>query len=322
MASALTLHLLKSQLVLWAVCNQYTPNRPPCFDGAACCPSSEQLQTLLRWNFVHTPTSPICARLAGKEGGVTSARPVRVKRKEKSTPKPSLVTLAAPSLPQASSLIRSSPPLTLSSFPQSQEWIRPPHLSMRQKMWKHWQYLDLWRRTGPVSTKPALESAYLGMGVTCNLIPGCLFCSASVIWGGAGTCSLSSGERQDFLPDSMSLASSSMGGIVVLRTKESEVIPVYTRSRRKATFSNLVISQNQHNEITATYMMISLRTQIRKKRNCSEVGLTTSLATKLCSSVQLPQAASWPLLCPPHLRMGNSEHRPTPVSYSLSRELS
>lgn len=63
----------------------------------------------------------------------------------------------------------------------------------------------------------------------------------------------------------MSLASSSMDGIVVPATKDSEVIPIYTRSRRKVRFSNLVLIQDQYNEIIIIYMMTSLWTPDMKK---------------------------------------------------------
>lgn len=63
----------------------------------------------------------------------------------------------------------------------------------------------------------------------------------------------------------MSLASSSMDVIVVPATKDSEVIPVYTRSRRKARFRYLVHIQNQYNEIIVTYMTTSLWTPDTKK---------------------------------------------------------
>lgn len=71
-------------------------------------------------------------------------------------------------------------------------------------------------------------------------MPGWLLRSALVVWGVAVTCSLAFGERQDF-PDSIFLASSSIDVILVSATKESQVIPVYARSRRKAGFSKLIL---------------------------------------------------------------------------------
>lgn len=88
MDSALNLHLLKSQLVLWAVCNQYTPSRPPYFYGAARCPSSAQLQRLPLLALCAPPPPKSVPGWQERKVGSTSARPVRVKRKEKSTPNP------------------------------------------------------------------------------------------------------------------------------------------------------------------------------------------------------------------------------------------
>lgn len=78
----------------------------------------------------------------------------------------------------------------------------------------------------------APESAYLGSGATCSLIPGRLSCPTLVMWGVAGTCPISFGERQDF-PHSTSWAESSTDDLLVSATEELEVIPVYARPGRE-----------------------------------------------------------------------------------------
>lgn len=71
-----------------------------------------------------------------------------------------------------------------------------------------------------------LESAYLGMGATCNLIPG-LSHSALGILGVAATGSVSVRDGQG-CSDSSSLASSSADVVLLPAAEVSEVTAVYT----------------------------------------------------------------------------------------------
>lgn len=123
------------------------------------------------WHLVLRPPTRSVLGCQERRVGSASAGSVRVKR----NPLQTLLTPAAPPWLQASShvdcgrgrwvcreraeiSIHTHPPLTRSSFPECQDWIRAPGPPVRQKVSKNCWRLDLWRRhrTGPVSRKPAL----------------------------------------------------------------------------------------------------------------------------------------------------------------------